>query len=351
MPRDADATAPAHHRIFKKTSPIAKKGMVRKMAKVYKEGGNPSKTIGIIAGVAAALIALIILISLCFTSVPTGHTGIITTFGKVENETLEAGLHFKLPWQKVIKMDNRNIKSTLNLSCFSSDIQEVTIVYSINYQIEKANAQTIYKSIGVDYYETVMMPRIQSSVKKFTALYTAEDLIEKREELSSSIYSDLVADLANYHIEVISTSVENIDFTDAFTAAVEAKQVAAQNKLQKQIEQDTATIQAEAAAERAIIAANAEAKTQEIQAEAEAKVVRIQADSAEYQGQKDAAINNAIAGSLTPELIRYYYILHWNGKLPETYVSSDDFLSLLDIQVQAGATDSEPESETAAEAE
>ena len=90
---------------------------------------------------------------------------------------------------------------------------------------------------------------------------------------------------------------------------------------------------AQAAAERAVISANATAETQVIAANSEAEVVKIQADSAEYQGQKDAAINDAIAASLTPDLIKYYYIMQWNGELPDTYVSSEDFLSLLDIQV------------------
>ena len=307
------------------------------MAKVYTPGGtkNP-KSAFIVGAVIAAVILIVILVSSCMTTVPAGHTGIITTFGKVENETLEAGLHFKLPWQNVTKMDNRNQKQIVELSCFSSDIQEVTILYSINYQIEKANAQEIYKTIGVNYYETVMLPRIQSMVKKHTALYDAETLIEKREELSTAIYTDLLNDLANYHIRVITTSIENIDFTDAFTAAVEAKQVAAQNKLQAQIEQEKAIIEAEAAARRAEIAADADAKVKQIQAEADAKVKQIQADADLYKGEKEAEINDALSGSLTPELIKYYYIEAWNGKLPDTYVSSEDFLSLLDIQVKAG---------------
>ena len=302
------------------------------MARIYTDNGNKRSKGFIIGIVVAVAVLLIITISTCTTSVPTGHTGIITTFGKVEENTYESGLHFKFPWQHVIKMDNRNQKSSIELSCFSSDIQEVNIIYSINYQIEKANAQTIYKEIGTDYYQTVMMPRIQSAVKKYTAQYNAEALIEKREELSTSIYNDLLADLANYHIQVISTSIENIDFTDAFTQAVEAKQVAAQNKLQAQIEQEKANLEAEAAADRSVISAEAQAKTQKIAAEAEAEVVKIQADAAEYQGQKDAAINDAVAASLTPDLIRLYYVQAWNGELPETYVSNEEFLSLLEIQ-------------------
>ena len=92
----------------------------------------------------------------CVASVPTGHTGIVTTFGQVEDYTYEAGIHFKLPWQEVVNMDNRNQKATVDLNCFSSDIQEVAVTYTINYQIQKSNAQTIYKTIGTSYFNTVI---------------------------------------------------------------------------------------------------------------------------------------------------------------------------------------------------
>ena len=127
-----------------------------------------------------ALCGLVVIGAACMSSVPTGHTGIVTTFGKVENYTYEAGVHFKLPWQEVVRMDNRNQKGSLQMSCFSSDIQEVDVDYSINYQIEKSNAQTIYRSIGVDYYDTVMVPRIQEAVKSVIAQYTADELVERR---------------------------------------------------------------------------------------------------------------------------------------------------------------------------
>ncbi len=302
------------------------------MSTIYRSKQTmPPKTIVAIVIAAIVLVLAIIAVATCFTSVPTGHTGIITTFGKVEDQTLEAGMHFKLPWQKVVKMDNRNQKSSLTLTCFSSDIQEVDVIYTINYQIEKSNAQTIYKSVGTDYFNTVMTPRIQEAVKKQVAQYTAETLIDSREKLSSEIYEVLVADLANYHIQVITTSIENIDFTDAFAAAVEAKQVAAQNKLKAETEQEQATMEAEAAAERAKINAQAEADAAKIAAEAEAQIAKIEADAAKYKKEQEASANSDLAASLTPELLRYFYINGWNGELPETYVSQEEFFALLDI--------------------
>lgn len=292
---------------------------------------SPKKSYVLPIIIAVCAIALLALAFNCFTSVPTGYTGIVTTFGKVEDYILEAGLHAKLPWQKVVKMDNRNQKGTLDLVAFSQDIQQVDLRYSVNYQIEKTNAQNIYRSIGEKYYDTVMSPRIEEAVKSCVAKYTAETLIESRNALSDEIYLILKNDLASYNIEIISTSIENIDFSDAFTDAVEAKQVAAQNKLKAEIEQNQAIMEQKSAAERAIIAANAEAETAKIAAQADLEITKIQADAAEYAGQKDAAINTAIAGSMTPDLLKYYYIKGWNGILPSTYISQEEFMSLFEI--------------------
>ncbi|MBQ8288859.1 MAG: prohibitin family protein [Clostridia bacterium] len=305
---------------------------------------SPKKIAGlVIAGI--ALILLIVVGFNCFAEVPTGHTGIITTFGKVENETLEAGIHFKLPWQKVVNMDNRNQKSTLTLVCFSSDIQEVDVVYTVNYQIEKKNAQNIYKTIGTDYFNTVMTPRINEAVKKMVAHYDAESLIDSREKLSNEIYEVLVADLASYNVQLVSASIENIDFTEAFTAAVEAKQVAAQNKLKAETEQEQANMEAAKAAERAKINAQAAADAAKIQAEADAEVAKtkanaaaevtkIEADAEKYRKEQEAAANQLLANSMTEELLQYFYINGWDGKLPETWVSQEDFMTILDIAKQ-----------------
>ena len=280
--------------------------------------------------IAILIFGIGVIVSECITTIPTGHTGIVTTFGRVEDYTYEAGVHTKAPWQQVVKMDNRIQKAQVEMSCFSSDIQEVMTKYTINYQIEKTNAQTIYRTIGKDYYSTIILPRIQESVKSVIANYDAENLIANRETLSGEIKADLTSKLAVYNIEVIDASIEDLDFSDAFTSAVEAKQVAAQEKLKAEIQQAQAIIEAEAAAERAIIAANAEAEKAVIEAEAKAEALKKEADALAYAGEKEAEANSKIAQSLTPELIEYKNVDKWDGKLP-TYVGGEGTLPILNF--------------------
>lgn len=258
-------------------------------------------------------------------AVPTGNTGIVTTFGKVENISLDAGIHFMAPWKKVINMDNRTQKQSIEMACFSSDIQEVNVTYTVNYQINKANAQEIYKTIGTEYFDKIVMPKALEAVKSVFAKYTAEDLIASRSSLSKEIETILVEKLEAQNIEITATSIENIDFTDAFTNAVEAKQVAEQNKLKAQTEQAQQTLEAQAAAERKVIEAQANADSSIVAAQADAEVAKIAADSAEYQGQKDAAIMSNLGKMLEqyPDLVKYYYVTNWDGKMPQTMLGDD----------------------------
>jgi regulator of protease activity HflC (stomatin/prohibitin superfamily) len=284
----------------------------------------------------------VIIVISCFATVPTGHTGILTTFGKVEDTTYEAGVHFILPWQEVVNMDNRVQKLTKDMEAFSSDIQEVTLKYTLNYRIESSQAQKLYKTVGVNYPATIVEPKIEDAVKTITAQYNAENLVSKRAELGDKIEALLTESLASYNIVVMGTAVENLDFTDEFTTAVEAKQVAEQNKIKAKTEQERETMEKEqelkrneAAAQSAAKVARTEAESAaevaKIQANADLEVSKIQADAAEYAGQKEAAKNKALASSLTEELLKYNYILQWNGQLPETYMGSENVNTILDI--------------------
>ena len=78
------------------------------------------------------VLGLVLVLGGMVATVPTGHTGILTTFGKVEDKTLEAGMHVKSPFQEIVCMDNRTQVAHLELSAFSSDIQEVLVSYSMN---------------------------------------------------------------------------------------------------------------------------------------------------------------------------------------------------------------------------
>ena len=273
----------------------------------------------------AIILTLVIILGLiafatCTARIPTGYTAIVTTFGKVSDNTLEAGFHVKSPFQKITLMDNREQKRTFVTEAFSSDIQQVDINGSVNYAINKSTAMTLFKEVGVDYFDKLVYPRMLEITKGVFSKYTAENLVAYRQVLSETILKDLGEELEPYGINIISISIENIDFTDAFTDAVEAKQVAAQKKLQAEIEQSQKTMETQQQAERQKIQAQAEADVAKINADADAYAVKVRAEA-------EAEANKEIAESLTKELIEFNTIKQWNGELP-TYVSGEGSATL-----------------------
>lgn len=279
------------------------------------------KIITIIAGV----LALILLVFSTTSIVPTGFTGVLTTFGRVEGNTLDAGLNFKAPWQNVITMDNREQRLSFTFEAFSSDIQQTSVTGSVNFNINKQTAMTLYQEIGQNYFNILIAPRLYENTKVVFSKYTAENLISSRDNLASEILELMRQDLEQYGINIISISIEDIDFTDAFTDAIEAKQVATQNKLRTETEQEEAIIIAESAAKQRTIAAEAEAEVARIEADAEAYRTQVSSEA-------EAKANELIAASLSAELIEYLEAQGWNGQLPDTFVGSDEAIPILPIQ-------------------
>lgn len=296
---------------------------------------NPKKIL--ILTIVGVLVVLLLIFFAAFSpivTIPAGQTGVVTLFGRVEDFTYGEGLHAKNPLARVIVMDNRTQKETTTMQAFSSDIQQVDVIATVNFNVPRDACSNLYQKVGLGYYEQVMQPRVQEGVKAVFARYSAEKLIGARATLAEQVMEILAPEMEEYGISVTAVSIENVDFTDAFTDAVEDKQVAEQTKLRTEIEQAQQLVVAQTDAERRIIAANADAQEREILAEADAAVKQIEADAAAYavkvQSEAEADANAKIAESLTEQLVEYKKISQWDGALPSVYGASDA-LPVLDV--------------------
>lgn len=252
-----------------------------------------------------AIILVVVLALNCFVVIKAGHTGVVSTFGKVSENVLQEGLNFKAPWHKVTKMDNRIVKMEISTEAFSSDLQTVSVNLAINYRVDPSKSYYIIKNIGKNYDDTLVAPSVHEVMKSIVANYTAENSIANRSDISAALLEGLNEKLNQSGIYVYDINIVDFDFSEAYISAIEAKQVAEQQRLQAQIEQERLTMEQEAIAEREVI-----------EAEAAAEVARIEADAAAYAGEIEAEINAKIAASLTSSLVEYKKLEKWNGELP-----------------------------------
>ena len=267
--------------------------------------------------ICTVLFALILsIVGSCFTIIPAGHTGVVSTFGKVSENVLQEGPHFTMPWQRITKMDNRIVKIEITTEAFSSDLQTVSVDLAVNYRVDPSKSYYLIKNIGKSYEDVLITPAVHEVMKSIVANYTAEDSIANRNVISQNLRENLGTKLEVSGIYVDDINIIDFDFNDTYITAIEAKQVAEQQRLQAEIDQDKLTMEEQAKADRKVIEAKAAADVAKIEAEADAEVVRINADAAAYAGEKEAEVNAKIAESLTDTLVEYQKIEQWDGKLP-----------------------------------
>ena len=293
------------------------------------------KKIAKIVALAIAALLVVILLGDSFATVPVGSTGILLTFGKVEDgKALSEGLHIKLPLvQRIVSMDNRVKKLELNTEAFSKDIQTVSATLAVNYRLQAEKSFAIYKTHGTQYEQNIIVPAAHEVLKSVCAQYTAEELISKRAESSDMMRDELDGKLSGMGITVTDFNIIDFDFSDEFINAVEAKQVAEQVKKKAATKNETAIAQAErekqvsikqseAEAERVRIEAEAQAQSTLIAAQAQADAVKLAADAEAYRMENEGKY-------VTASLIDKILAENWDGKLPN--VVGGDVKGILNV--------------------
>jgi len=178
------------------------------------------------ASISLAVVALsgVIAFGQCWTMIPAGHVGVIDFFGNVSDNTLYPGVNFVNPLANVVKFDARTqeLKETMTVPSkegLSIEL-ELSLLFSLNFE----NANKIYKTVGEDYVEKILIPQFRSVVRGVTASYEAKALYsEAREELSKKIESDLAKLVGPRGITLESAPLRQIILPAGFVNSIEEK--------------------------------------------------------------------------------------------------------------------------------
>ena len=223
---------------------------------------SEKNTIALVVGAIILFIIMIIFFA-GTTIVPTGHIGVVTLYSKVQDKYLDAGFHFVKPFvESVHDVDIRTQKYSNTVEGSAKDLQIVNITMSINYQIKAEKASELYSKVGANYNDVILNPALQSSLKASMAQFTAEEMITKRAEAAAKITEELNTRLDEYFI-ISAVNLENIDFTDEYNKAIEAKTTNQQKAEAEKAQLEIIKVQNE----QKINTAEAEAKVRELQSQ------------------------------------------------------------------------------------
>lgn len=225
-----------------------------------------------------------------FTIVSSGYVGVPVQFGKVQDYTLPNGFHIVNPMTDVVEVPVSIQRVPVVTQAASSDLQTVAVKATANYRLQTKNVGKLYFDFQKRYEQELIIPSVLESIKSASAKLNAEQLITDRATFRQNIITVANEKLSKYGILLEEISIENIDFSPSFNAAIEAKVTAEQEALTSKNQLEKVKYEAQQTIEKA---------------KAEAESLRIQAES--------------IASS--PQIVELEAVKKWDGKLPQ-YVTN-----------------------------
>lgn len=252
-----------------------------------------NRSMHLVMGFVLLLVVLALVWVTMIAVVPAGYVGVRDTFGTVDSVVLPSGIHLKLPitgvhmmsirTQKYMDYDNSD-KATI--TALSNDGLSTTMGIAVMYHLDSARAVEVYRSVGENYANVVMVNPIHSVPRDLISKYDTKTLYSAstqgstdRAKIESELMTGITAKLneigVSDSIVIEQVSVRDIDFP-----AVYKDSIANKMKMDTEIQQK-----------------ELEVKKQEM----ESNRMR-----AEAQGIADA--NKIIANSLTESYLKWYTI-------------------------------------------
>ena len=339
--------------------------------------------------ICAAVLALLLILGILppgisvLTSVPAGHTGILTTYGKVEATHLDSGLHFKKPWQKIVCMDNRIQTMTLSAGTKDSTTDDAietkdrqlipSYEFEIQYQLNPEVSYKVYANYGSKYETTLIASNALQFVKEVISQYSADDIVTAKEEIPTQIKERLAAATNPLGVNIVRVNMVSYDFSAEYTEILEQRALLNAQLENNKLQQQNETITAQTQYDVAIKQAEKEAETQRIAAEnanaiavanaqAQAETDRINADNEAYvirtqaEAQKDARLAAAEAekaeleaksSGLNEYVIQQEFIKKWNGELipsfGDTGLGFTDYTNIIEAYMMPDNSDATTE--------
>ncbi|MFQ5925985.1 MAG: prohibitin family protein [Terriglobia bacterium] len=183
-------------------------------------------------GMGIAVFALLILLVASIAYVPAGHVGVLVLFGRVTGDVLPEGTHLVNPLKRNHTVSVRTQELQEKASVPSKEGLIVTLDTSLLFRLNAQSADVVFRTIGPNYVNVVVVPNLRSAIRSVTAANSANALYTgEREMVAQKIAAELKRELEERGVVIESVLLRDVQLPQMLKQAIEAKQQAEQEAL------------------------------------------------------------------------------------------------------------------------
>jgi membrane protease subunit HflC len=248
-----------------------------------------------VAPIAAVALVLILAATSLFT-ITEAQIAIRTEFGAIVGLDYSPGLHWKWPWDQVVKFDRRVLSLSYTGETFlTNDNRGLIVDFYVKWKVN--NASRYFQATGgrEDLAGERIAEIVKDGIKSVVAQRTLEEIVSAdRAAVTEDMIGQAGRNVSNLGIDLVDVRVQRIDLPDDVSTRVyeSMKQNFVKIASKLRAEGQSASVRIRSAAERS---------RTEILADAERDALRIRGD-----GDALAAQTYSKAYSKNPEFYSFY---------------------------------------------
>jgi modulator of FtsH protease HflC len=251
----------------------------------------PARAIPIVA----VILVLIIAATSLFT-ITEAQVAIRTEFGAILGLDYAPGLHWKWPWDQVVKFDRRILSLSYTGETFlTNDNRGLIVDFYVKWKVQDASRYFQATGGREDLAGLRIAEIVKDGIKSVVAQRTLEQIVSaERAAVTGDMIGQAGRNVANLGIDLVDVRVQRIDLPDDVSTRVyeSMKQNFVKIASKLRAEGQSASVRIRAAAER---------KRTEILADAERDALRVRGD-----GDAVATQTYSKAYSKNPEFYAFY---------------------------------------------
>ncbi|MBS0366102.1 MAG: protease modulator HflC [Proteobacteria bacterium] len=240
--------------------------------------------------------ALLLAASLCLFTVSETQYAIRKEFGRVIATGDKPGLHFKAPWDQVIKFERRIVSQSYTGETFlTNDNRGLIVDFYVKWRVQDPGRYYVATGGLEENAGDLLAQNVKDGIKSVVAQRTLQQIVSaERAAVTGEMFGQARRNAAALGVELVDVRVQRIDLPDEVAARV-------YESMKQSFAKTASRLRAEGQSSSAAIRATAERQRTVILADAERDALRTRGE-----GDAQAAQTYARAYARNPEFYAFY---------------------------------------------